>query len=335
MKITKKYLEDNIDKFRKSDMPIEGVKTIGIQIVHKDKINNKTATEQFRQFSDDKNRVIRYQTSFKNGIDFDKPIPVLEIRPDGKYNRFDGFGRSGYLDTISPYYVYQIIECVDDKARILLRGRLNCKSHQEFNTELDLVQALTNLVNEKHIDNTQTELEKAMVQMEPHLTTSVIGKYVQAAMERLNTKPVKEKIWTYNASTLNNWIKHTWDSTPKYGFKIGGNKPYFNKKSNTYQISLANSYVDRKMYQVLKNYEDGKKTEILLTACKFNSKSSLHAKRQECLNDLMDWMRVIDNIAKTKINWKEIFSGLLGFVPQEEDEVQKTLIPLDNYKFNF
>jgi hypothetical protein len=333
MKIDKKFLDKNIDKFHKPFIPYRGVKVHGIKIVHRDDINNDVQEGQMRRNDDKTSRKDKFGKSFSGGIDWEKPIPVLELRADGKYDRIDGFGRGAYLDEVTEWYVYLIVTIKKPLDRRKLRTWLNRRTHKDDNDEQTLIYQILDAINKKEMPNTEKQITKFLDDTEPCIDDIFKGRIISSVIEKAKTKQAVKKTWTYTDRAIKtDWIDRHWADTPKYGF-FTGNK--FNEDGDVYQLALAYGYEKRKLYTVIENYLDGKKTEIILHVTKgVTNLETLNKNRQKLLDNLKSIIQSLDKLYNKKLNWKMIFDGILGFAPQDRSEKIKKLVPLSNFKFN-
>tara|TARA_Y100000593_G_scaffold91091_1_gene178995 strand:+ start:3323 stop:4321 length:999 start_codon:yes stop_codon:yes gene_type:complete len=332
MKITKEYLERNVDKFNIPDIPIKGIKVIGIKILHRNMVNNDTIYGQHRVHDEITNRVDKLEKSFKGGLDFNQPIPIVEERTDGIYDRIDGFGRDGYFEVSNVnWYAHIVVECSTPRSKRALRIWSNRKLPKWDNTEHDLQNSIIEAVEMKEMKNSEKAFKDFLKECEPHLDKVSKGKVLTAVMDRLKTNKPKNKTWTYTDKSIKTeWIDKCWESEPVYGFQTGND---YNEGGDCHQIALPYSYEDTKLYTAVRNWiKHGKVTEIILHVIRgVKGLDSLNKGRKKCLSNIEEYKSNLDKLYGKKLKWNK-FLKIKGFVPQHVDENIKKLIPINNIK---
>jgi hypothetical protein len=329
MKFTKQYLEENISKFTLPIIPIKGVTPIDIRIVSDSDINVDNRNGQVRNNDNITKRIDRFTTSFAGGIDFSKPLPILELRSDGKYDLTDGFGRHSMISNSGQdYYIYAIVKCETNLARTKLRTWCNRKTPKDDNSESDLVTIIINSVYRKELDNNESAIREFLDECEPHLDPTSKARVYNRVFELLKTQTKPKKTWTFSDKNLKkDWIDRHWESAPKYGFSTANT---YNINGGVFQMAIPYGYEGRKLVTIMNNYHlTGKKTEVILHVMKgVDSKESLNKKRKLCLENINKITNAFDCIYGKKLNWNDLFE-LKGFVPQSDDEPIKKLIPIN------
>ena len=333
MTLNKGYLEKNIDKFHKPYIPYREVKVHGIKIVHRDDINNDVQEGQIRRNEDKTSRKDKFGKSFSGGIDWEKPIPVLELRADDKYDRIDGFGRGAYLDEVTEWYAYLIVTIKKPLIRRKLRTWLNRRTPKDDNDEQTLIYQILDAINKKEMPNTLKQITKFLDDTEPYIDDIFKGRIITSVMEKAKTKQAVKKTWTYSDTSIKtDWVDKHWADTPTYGFFTGNT---FNEDGDVYQLALPYGYENRKVFMIINNYIEGKKTEIILHVTKgVKNLETLNKNRQKLLDNLKSITQTWNKLYGKNLDWKEVFDGILGFAPQDRSEKIKKLISIDNFKFS-
>jgi len=269
MKITKSYLEKNLHKFHVPDeIPVEGVTVIGVEILHRNEINDDVEHSQQRQHDDISSRGKQIENSYRNGgIDFSKPLPIVQLRPDNKHDRIDSFGREAAWQNLGiDYYPYLVVKCEDYKSETSLRFWANRTLPKLDNAERDLVIGCIDLVEKKYIENQESDFRKWLKEVEPYRAKESIERVLTSIKDKLKTKQPKLKTWTYSDKQIQTkWVDRHWSNPPAYGFKISKDSSHPNKEGDVYQVSMFAGYEGRKILKAVQRYvETGKKTEMIL-----------------------------------------------------------------------
>ena len=323
------YLEKNINKFNIPNIPIRGIKVCGIKILNRDGVNNDTIEGQHRVHDEITVRVDKLEKSFTGGLDFNQPLPIVEQRKDGIYDRIDGFGRDAFFEKNNyDVWPHVVVECSTPLARRKLRIWSNKRLPKWDNTEQDIQNSIIEAVEMKEMKNSEKAFKDFLKESEPHLDQVSKDRIVTVVMERLKTKKPKTKTWTYtDKSVKSEWVDKHWADTPSYGFNTGNE---YNEGGDCHQISLPYGYENRKLYTVITNYlNNGKKTELILRIDKgVKSLDTLNKQRKACLENIKEYKSNLDKLYGKKLQWGK-FLDIKGFVPQHKSENIKKLIPLN------
>jgi len=330
--MNKQYLEKNLDKFQIPNIPIKGVKVIGIKLLNRNNINNDNIYGQARVNDNITFRVDKFQKSFKGGIDFNQPIPMVEERSDGKFERIDGFGRDAYFEKVNmEYWPHAIVKCSTDLAKRKLRQWCNRTIAIFVNTEQDLVNGMIEAVEKKEMKNSKRAFQNYLNETEPYLDEISKGRIINLTMEklRINPKP-KLRTWTYTDSNIRSeWVNKYWANTPKYGWEKDPKK--LNEGGDCYQSCIADGYENRKFIMAAERWSKYRKpTEVILHIVKGVTKKTLNEKRKELKEKIEKNKKIFNKLYNKKLQWGR-FLKIKGFVPQHIDEDRRKLIPYSKF----
>jgi|9_EtaG_2_1085328.scaffolds.fasta_scaffold41169_1 hypothetical protein len=337
MKITKDYLEKNLHKFLVPiEISIDDVEILGVEILRRDSINDNTEHDQSRQHDDISSRATQLEHSYRvGGIDFTKPLPIVNKREDGVYDRIDSYGRDAAFQNLGiDYYPFLIVNCKDYMAETKLRLWANRTLPKTDNAERDIIAKYIDLYSKKFVGNTEKEIIKFVNDVEPHRQKESKDRIITSIKNKLKTKKPKNKTWTYSAAQIQTkWIDRHWQSAPTYGFFLHKKKPLLNPQGNVYQISMTFGYEPRKIIDAIKRYvSEGIPTEVICNvSTSTSSKKSLDKKRLAIKNNIKKIQSNLDKLYGKNKQWNRIIK-FLGFVPQHIDEDIKNLIPFDSIK---
>jgi len=330
--MNKQYLEKNLDKFQIPDIPIKGVKVIDIKLLNRNNINNDNIYGQSRVNDNITFRVDKFQKSFKGGIDFNQPIPMVEERSDGKFERIDGFGRDAYFEKVNmEYWPHAIVKCSTDLAKRKVRQWCNRNIYIETNTEQDLVNSIIEAVEKKEMKNSKRAFQNYVNEVEPHLDEISKGRIINITMERLKTNPKpKSRTWTYTDSSIKTqWVDIHWENEPVYGFKKYSKK--LNIAGDCYQVAIPLGYEKRKIVKAVERWvKYNKPTEIILNVIKGVTEKTLDEKRKTLKENIEDIKSTFNKFYGIEKQWGR-FLKIKGFVPQHIGEDIKKLIPYSKF----
>jgi|TARA_B100000073_G_C23667443_1_gene547172 hypothetical protein len=330
--MNKQYLEKNLDKFQIPNIPIKGVKVVGIKLLNRNNINNDNIYGQARVNDNITFRVDKFQKSFKGGIDFNQPIPMVEKRSDGKFERIDGFGRDAYFEKVNmEYWPHAIVKCSTDLAKRKLRQWCNRTIAIFVNTEQDLVNGMIEAVEKKEMKNSKRAFQNYLNETEPYLDEISKGRIINLTMEKLETNPKpKSRTWTYTDSNIRSeWVTKHWENEPVYGFIKNPKK--LNVVGDCYQVAIQLGYEKRKIIKAVERWvKYNKPTEIILHVAKGVTEKTLTKKRKELKKNIEGLKSILNELYKKKLQWGR-FLKIKGFVPQHIDEDIKKLIPYSKF----
>ena len=329
--ISKKYLEDNLDKFRIPEISIKGVKIIGLKVIHKSEISDEMFDNNARTQDSLSSRSDALQKSYKNGgVDYNQPVGILSDRGDGKYDRLDSFARGEAYEKMGwDYMVYCIVKCENNAVERKLRVWANRTLPKEDNTQNDLVTNAVSAIQNKELQNDEHSIRAWLNEVEPYRDSDFIEKCVKNISKRAKTQKPVEAIQTYTDQSIHSkWIKKHWANPPVYGFiKKKGDWSY-NEIGNCYQVTLPLKYEARKLLTSLTYFiRTGKKTEfILYIGNGVGDKQTLNKQRDNMRNNIKEFTENLDTFYGKKEDWNKCFK-IIGFVPQHADEDVKQIIP--------
>ena len=322
---------------------IDGIRYVGRELVHEDDISdiNFVSNQDGQPRIGEKAgaRASAFFTSFNQGIDFNQPLPNLEKRKDGKYDRFNGFGRDSGLRRLKGYegwYVYDVFECDHDLARLELRYWLNRTLPQQPNHERDIVKGYVNAIEKKSIRKDEDIIRASLKRGEPHLAKSEITRLVNVIMAHVGGRKEKiQKITSFTHETVySRWVKHHWADLPDYGFIDSSSTRKPNLVGGVWQTTLTsstrgnNSY-KVKLYDAIRRFKvEGFGTQILLVIENASNLEELNKRRKWMIENILDFKRITntdDSIWESAVN-------LVGFVPQHEDELPKYVIDWELFR---
>jgi hypothetical protein len=326
----KKELLDNLHRFKLPEISLDGVEIIGLNVIHRDDINDEMFDNGARTQDNLSARSNSLQTSFINGgYDYNQPVGIVSDRGDGKYDRLDSFARSdAFMKLGWDYMVYCIVKCENELSETSMRMWANRMIPKTDNTQNDLVQNAVNLLQKKLILNDETSIRKWLKSVEPNRDSAFIEKCLITVKKKVKTNKPNEVTQTYtDQSIFSKWIKKHWANPPVHGF-IKEKQNGFNSKRNCYQVTLPLGYEARKLQTALEHFVDaGKKTEFILHISKgVSDLQTLNKQRNSMRKNIKDFTDSLDKFYGKKGDWDECFE-IIGFVPQHIDEDIKQIIP--------
>jgi hypothetical protein len=327
----KNELLNNLHRFKLPEISLDGVEIIGLNVIHRDDINDEMFDNGARTQDNLSARSNTLQTSFINGgYDYNQPVGIVSDRGDGKYDRLDSFARSdAFMKLGWDYMVYCIVKCENELSETSVRMWANRMIPKTDNTQNDLVQNAVSLIQKKLILNDATSIREWLKSVEPNRDSAFIEKCLITIQKKAKTNKPNEVTQTYTDTSIHSkWIKKHWANPPVYGFiKSKGDWPY-NPAGNCYQVTLPLGYESRKLLTALKYFvETDKKTEFILHISKgVSDLQTLHTQRDKMRNNIKDFTENLDKFYGKKGDWNKCFK-ILGFVPQHRTEDVKQIIP--------
>jgi hypothetical protein len=325
----KKDLIDNLDKFKTPQITIDGVKIIGLKIIHTDDISDEIFSNTARTIDSLSVRSDSLMKSYSNGgIDYNAPVGIVCQRGDGKYNRIDSFARSDVFMRLGwDYMVYCVVECKNKAAERNLKVWSNHSKPKTDNSQNDLVVNAVEAIQLKELENNETDVRNWLRMVEPYRDSFFIDKCLATILKKAKSHKPTETTQTYTDQSIHTkWIKKHWANPPAYGFiktKYG-----INPDGNCYQVTLPMGYESRKLLTALSHFtKTGKKTEFILHIAKgVSDLQTLNKQRNTMRKNIKEFTKILDTFYGKKVNWKQCFE-VIGFVPQHIDEDIKQIIP--------
>lgn len=326
----KQTLIDNFSKFRTPEIPIKGIKIIGLEIIHKDYINDEIFSNEARRVDNLSVRSDSLLKSYSNGgIDYNAPVGIVKQRGDSKYDRIDSFARSdAFLKMDWDYMVYCVVTCETDLSERKLKLWANSKKPKYDNTQNDLVLNAVEAIQLKQIDNDINSIKEFIQDVEPYRDSYFIDKCVSTVLKKAKTQKPVEATQTYTDISIHTkWIKKHWANPPAYGFIKSKGDWTYNAAGNCYQVTLPMGYESRKLKTALDYFlKDGKKTEFILHIAKgVSDLQTLNKQRDTMRKNIKKYTGNLDKFYGKKGDWNNCFK-IIGFVPQHIDEDIKQII---------
>tara|TARA_Y100000310_G_C20530972_1_gene738423 strand:+ start:66 stop:1076 length:1011 start_codon:yes stop_codon:yes gene_type:complete len=329
--ITKKQLERNFDKF---NLPVidENIKITKItkEVVKLSDVATDSVLKQSRETDDIGKRVKSLKTSFKGGVDYNQPIPIVKRRKDGtlSLSLIDAFGRfEMFDDNKQEYWVMAVVEC-GGQAEIQLRGWANRVLPKEPNTMMDNVNNIAKQVEDRYITPTRKNFEEQLDIIEPHKSEEEKLQILSTLMEKFpKTKavPKEKRFISYRTPTImKNWVKPHFADANRLGFKLAPNgKTKLSEKADCYYgVNESGSEIRKVLAAVDRYVNKGKTTRLLsfISGRFLTSVKSMKSKRKATKSSFTKIQNNLDKLYENgKPDWNEVIDHM-GFIPQHTSE---------------
>jgi hypothetical protein len=325
---TKQFFEENKEKWNVippllDDFPT--LKYIKIKLTKVSDVNVNTVYAQIRVGDDISGRSEELKQSFKNGIDWTRPLPIVIDRGIEKPDLVDAFGRVEYFEEEDIEYWPMLY--INDMAHgdlIDYKSYCNRVLAQVYNTKQDLIEAQKKKVDEAGMPPTRKNFLFGLNRSAGAIPDIMKQEIVNILMDCYKTKtnPTPQNYPSLNSKTLmKRWINPHWKDSDKWGFRLekdGRSAKNKDKTIFTGVIPFGYGNFENKLGTAVSDYlSTGLKTMFILgDGKKITGKKALEKNRKLAKKHIEKFKTKWDDFSKKSLNWDEAF-GFIGFKPQD------------------
>ena len=341
MKTTKQYFVDNYHRFQCYDVPEYYGKHKDLIILHESQVNCDNINNQKRKEKSISSRSTKLQMSFSRTesslgepINFNCKIPVVELRPDGKYDLVDGFGREGTIFSMGEYYIFQLIKFKNERTKIEFMSYMNEPPPQQKNGKNSLYENTLKMIQQKMIDPDIKSVQESLRMSKPHIEKTEMEQLSKLIMENFGTpQPESDIILWDNKTIQKNWVDKHWSDRKlhdfdlkKYGF---GKNPNVIKGQKYHHVVIKNGYTKRKLINSILKYQgEGIVTKFIFHVDGVPTKTKLNQKRRVMMKDFVKVLKSLSKFFGRRPSKYNHFFEFLGFIPQHEEETITELVKM-------